>query len=549
MAIWIPPSKFKSIEQAEFEAQRDKYIAKNGYTIRIPGFRDIVKVNVFQDMTEDEIKAWKNKDKSFFSPERYEDIRLEKQRRKERYLAMLSSPQPAIFRARAELATAIDNVQDATSTFAWLTWLGMKAAPKFIAKAAAGPIGWMLTAADAFNLARTVITPELSGMKTKRHVESLKKFNHTSTTVSAKIFKLDKRMKFSKGKLIEAAQVSGDFLGFGLTLGALMALPYDIIFGGTAYLKGQKVKISLPIPKRRFYELLAMKALKGAYAFAAMPAKIIDTDIISMLTGIQTITNILQASKWAWDALISIDKPDELMISGAQPRNPLTDEAIEDVHAGSKSKPDYILPGQDMLPLNEYLTQTSEALTNQLNKYFEDNKFNDNGYIASQAATITALQNLAAYSDDGKIQVDTMPAVKFIMDLLERNEGIGEMREKFLPAATRSTFFALNKTPGIYDFKEAYQMIKSTHRNAIIPYGIKSMKEYKLNNAISVLGIDGARFMIRRRMGSPSEETTAFFLANPDFDFIAFQKGVDLFTMDTSTLGDLNKVYSLRKFK
>lgn len=488
MAIWIPPGAEQRIEDEKFEKARKKYIAKNGVTIRIPGLRDIVNIPVFEPLTLAEKEAWKKGDKSFFSSRRYEDIRLEKERRRERYIAILSSPQPRIFRSRAELATSIDNVQDATSTLAVLGAITLKALPRLVAKSTLGPIGWIMEAATLMNMASTVLSPEIRARKSKRFIERTRRMNHTSTTLAIKSSQIAKISKVSRFNIIEGLQTTKDVFGVGLTLGSIMSLPLDLVFGAAAYMKGQKVNISLPVPQLRFYELLAMKTLKGALNLLTSP--FVDTKDLFLTTmhALPTAFNIIHDSKWLWNAVDRVSNPAGILMTGANPRNFLTDEVIEETHASSKSKPDYLNYEDSKMPADVMVEQYSDIITEKLDKFFDEQKYTQEGFNMSQIVTQTALQAARTMSDDGQVQIDTRPSVKFCIDLLENGMGFAQMNRNFLPRAPLRALESLDSNLDIYNFREAFSIVSRSSRNALIPFQIKTIKEYNVYDSVTLIG-------------------------------------------------------------
>ena len=74
-------------------------------------------------MTTEETQLWKDRKYDEIPAARRADIREEKARKKEKFLAMLADPSPKIARDAAAILTALDDVQDAVSTLACIGML------------------------------------------------------------------------------------------------------------------------------------------------------------------------------------------------------------------------------------------------------------------------------------------------------------------------------------------------------------------------------------------------------------------------------------------
>ncbi|MDO9542689.1 MAG: hypothetical protein Q7J98_10245, partial [Kiritimatiellia bacterium] len=135
----------------EFRAKKAAYQAKYGQTIYVPGFEDIVHLRRFFPMTVEENNAWVARRYDDIPENRREQIRHEKARKKEKYLAMLSSPTPYIAGCAGTILTALDDAQDAVSTLACIATIGAKIAGAGATKVLAGPIGWAWAASDLMN--------------------------------------------------------------------------------------------------------------------------------------------------------------------------------------------------------------------------------------------------------------------------------------------------------------------------------------------------------------------------------------------------------------
>ena len=78
----------------EFNKRKADYVAKYGYTINIPGFRDVVKFDTTPPPNEYELERYKAKDVLALGFHRYEKIAEHMQAKRESFLRMMGSPTP-----------------------------------------------------------------------------------------------------------------------------------------------------------------------------------------------------------------------------------------------------------------------------------------------------------------------------------------------------------------------------------------------------------------------------------------------------------------------
>ena len=198
MADFTAPFHAPKFSDDEFEARKKAYVEKNGYTVTVPTFGDIIHLRAFEPLTADEETAWKARDYEKIPTDRRDDIRKEKARKKAKYLAMLADPSPKIARNAAAILTALDDVQDAVST---LACIGMVAAAVIggpIAAAVLGPLGLILGASTLLNLVNPMSRLRKlgggigAGRAAKKRLE--KQTNHNPFSKEAKL-KLGRRIK------------------------------------------------------------------------------------------------------------------------------------------------------------------------------------------------------------------------------------------------------------------------------------------------------------------------------------------------------------------
>lgn len=247
-AQWTAPFKTPRFTTDEFKAAKAKILATEGSTITVPGLEDIIQIHGVDPMTQDEEKAWKKKDWNYFPQRRLWDLQEKKRKSRERYLAMLHSPTPTVSMNAGAILTSLDNAQDALTVMSVLGRIAIKLAPRILGRAIAGPVGWIMTAADILNLGmmigRNMTAPGMGYMAGKRAGESMTDGNPFST--KARVARAERVKKWfpTKGNLIELAQVTQNVFGVGISLGPIVGLMQDIMMGGIRSILGQPVQFN-----------------------------------------------------------------------------------------------------------------------------------------------------------------------------------------------------------------------------------------------------------------------------------------------------------------
>lgn len=330
MADWTASFRRPKMATADFIKMKAAYVAKNGYTITVPGLSDIIKINFDKPMTETEVKAWKAKDYKSFSPERFEEIRKVKKRKKEKFLAMLSSPTPHIVNNAGSIMTSIDNAQDCLGTLAYIGLIAMKAAPRILGSILSGPVGWTMAAADMLNAMQKIGYKKLPKYTCKR---AMWEAEHASTiSKKSQVRKAAKTMKWfpTKGRLIEAAQVTENVFGVGLCLGPIVGFAIESVMGPYRRLTGARVNVSQPFTKIEPWTGYAQRDLFSDPVYFGSGLQTEDEEVMQMMMASYLARQEINVGMEGWNALDNVENIDEIEKLAPYPTNVLSLEVIEE---------------------------------------------------------------------------------------------------------------------------------------------------------------------------------------------------------------------------
>jgi len=211
---------------AEFNKRRDKYQAKYGTTINIPGFNDVIHIKPKATISPDEMAAHRFALKRGLpSPLDPEQQRL-LQYKKFRFLAALASPTPTWLKNYGAVATSLDNLEDGLVTIVVAGRLAVKIAPRLLQKTLP-VLGWILTGADMLNAVNLMSYLRITKRGCKGLPEDLSERNPFHAKAKAdRVMKLKRTMP-SIGEILEVLQTTDQLFGTGLCLGGLMGMVWD----------------------------------------------------------------------------------------------------------------------------------------------------------------------------------------------------------------------------------------------------------------------------------------------------------------------------------
>ncbi|MBW8042586.1 MAG: hypothetical protein FVQ85_21685 [Planctomycetes bacterium] len=247
------PVKLPQFTKEEFLLEKQKHVAKYGYTVNVPGFRDIFTWDVTPEPSPAELQLYRQKRVSELGEKRFEDIRVLMGKKRDNYLRMLSAPTPQAVQNIASVMTALDDVNDVLGTIAVVARIVARRLPAAVAKMFLGPAGWALVGADIANLGIQLMNLPFKARRLQHALNDGVKGNPLSKRAKLRRMKKLRRLGISKGELIEAAQTTDNMFGVGLSLGPIVGLLTDIPSGIYRSIRGQKVSVKgLPEPSTWF---------------------------------------------------------------------------------------------------------------------------------------------------------------------------------------------------------------------------------------------------------------------------------------------------------
>ena len=413
MADWLAPFHAPKLEPEEFTEAKSKYVAEKGYTITVPSLSDIIHIGTVEPMNDFERDAWKHKEFNKLSDERYEELRKDKARKKERYKAMLSSPTPNILKNAGAILTSLDDCQDALTTLSVVGKLAMHFAPRIIGKALLGPVGWIMTASDCINLVMTLgrlFVMPMMGKRTGDLATGDNPFSKKARVARAK--RLSNHFP-TKGNLIEVAQTTDQIFGVGLCLGPIVGFVEDVVTGGIRSAFGQPVRVAWNPPQSSPALHPAARVPKAALMVLSSGYQPDDDTLNQVMIANYLAQQELFSNSEGWNALDQVEDINTCEISTPVTTNLLTQEVIDEEHAGSEYFGGWPHSNKPWAPIDDILNELAAPAKDSLRAMMEYHAHDWNGFLLGAMATGSHFYTMGALEGEDQVRYDYTAQSKF----------------------------------------------------------------------------------------------------------------------------------------
>jgi len=331
MADWKFPVSLPKFTDEEFEKKQAAYVAEHGYYVTAPKLSDIIKIGAPREPDQAEWDLFKKSILARMNPPRHAQIigLLEKKRaRRDR---MLASPVPTWGKNLASVMTLFDDINDTLGTAGVVMRIAARLAPRALGRLMLGPIGWLFLAAEIAGLFLQVMRLPFACFSKKRSYERVRDMNPFSKKAKIRRARRMRRLRPSKGELIEALQTSDNVFGIGLCLGPILGFGYDVLAGTVRTVMGQEVHWATPPPRRPRHTRPAERLLKWAPALMGAGEEMSEEDHMAFMVALNGATQLLKPYIDEWHPLDEVDNFDNLLFEAPRPEHPTTKFILEEV--------------------------------------------------------------------------------------------------------------------------------------------------------------------------------------------------------------------------
>lgn len=381
---------------SDFDALKTQYTAKYGYEVSLPDFSDIVHLKPTFTQTAQEIKA-------------------KKQQNLQRILA---SPMPEWSRPYTTVMTWIDNIQDHASLIYPMYRMLLRWSPKIFARMLPG-MGWMLLGFDILSFLTTLGRAPFAPLRAKRATCQLIKSN--PFTKKAQMDRVGRIKAWNPGfsDLLQVLQVTDQWTGFGLSLGAAMGYAMDAISGGLRLLSGQQVSFNYNLPPRNIAELKSSQALKAAAAINSA-GQLFDeeTHFWSLMTQ-AAATKVLTPYVEQTDFSGSISNPLDILAPAPIATDPVTIEVIREAGLDLDQGVGFPHNGDKETPLKDLVEWHNAKASDSTRDFLFRHEKDNYGFVAARVQNDSVLDLATAMEPEANLFEEDTPITRVMFAMIK----------------------------------------------------------------------------------------------------------------------------------
>lgn len=413
------PVKFHRFTTEEFDRKKAEYVAKYGYTMNIPGFRDIVKLGIDKPPTDQELSQYKAKDVDALGGIRFEEIKSHMAKKKESFLRMMGSPTPTWIQNIGTSMTMLDDTQDALGTLSVVCRIAAHLLPKAAAKAFMGPAGWALAASDIANVAMTVMRSPLAALGPKPQLAKASSTNPFCKEAKVKRSRRLKKIKPSKGEIIEGLQTTNQVFGIGLSLGPIVGAVIEAFTGPYRVLAGEKVRVKWPIPDLSYLEEGAMRGLLAGQTLNNGGQELSDEDHTKTYLVANMATQVLYPLFQEYHPVDQIEGIENIELTAPSPKHPATKLLFEEEGIDYTKHIGFLYADRSQVPATELMDIGFDHNVDSFMEYSENTKHTHLGLIGAQCVNDFAQNSLSLWEDEDQVEVDFHPVEKACFKIMD----------------------------------------------------------------------------------------------------------------------------------
>ena len=412
MAEWEFAGRTYRFTSAEFAEKKRKYREKYGSTVYVPGFEDIVHLKRFPPMTAEENRLWKGRHYSDIPKERREEIRREKARKKEKFLAMLASPSPNISNNVGSIMTALDDTQDAISTLACVATIAAKLGGKRVAQFMLPGIGWAWLLSDTLNMInpysrlRQWWKADSSGRDPKRLSDLWGEYNPSTKKGKRRTAKKIKKWALSSANIVEGAQTTDQLFGVGISLGPVVGFALDLAFAGWRTQAGEFVDLKFTPRARSEWWDAALGALKNNVTLGLCDLHTDSRDLMDQILAQHLASQVVYPHVVATDAMSIVEDTKDILYHAPEPTDTLTLEIMDEVLPRDERRIGLPGLGGTAAPFKEIEAEVNRTAVEKYETWAKENKWDLECYVANQCRSQCALNCMMMYDTDGIVEAD-----------------------------------------------------------------------------------------------------------------------------------------------
>lgn len=394
-----PPVKMPRFTTEEFREMKAKYVAKWGYKLHIPDFDDVFKYDLTPEPSQEELRLYKKGDVAALGEVRYAAIQRLMNEKREKFMRMLASPTPDIVHNISSIMTTLDDINDVLGTIAMVGRIAARFLPKVASKFITGPAGWALLGADIANIGMELSRLPFAAHKIQAELHNTVKDHPLSK--KAKLCRLNKlkRLRLSKGEVIEALQTTENMFGIGISLGPLMGLVYDIPAALYHHIRGEKVAIKGKRWDFLFSDRVWANNLRSmGTLFVGLPPEL-DQDLTKSMIAANLSTQLADTVRPDGGPIDAIENINGIAVPARTPEYPSTRSIIEDELGDPEANTGWVYNSKKYIEVTDPFNFYKDTIQENVTAWRKRNTRSTEGMVGAQNAIEAGLNIMGNLND------------------------------------------------------------------------------------------------------------------------------------------------------
>jgi hypothetical protein len=448
------PVSLPQLTEDKFEASRLKYVQEHGYTIHIPGWDEILKWPRYREPTREELDLYKQANNSetkskyyikklgeelynrwkyaehgsddwfdrkesddYFAAEfyeqdfdklreqigeiRYNEIFAWKNERRERYLRMLASPSPRVARNAAALITFIDDINDTMGTVGVVARTAHRHMPNQFMRLLLKSVGkYAFTAAQLTSIAMAMMRNPMKAKRIQHVIHGSMHGHPASWKVRAAVGKRFARHGIGYGEVIEALQVSNSMFGYGLGLGGIFGLLFDIPSGLYRHVRGETVRVT-GLPRMLYaFDRHWSRNLKSLAELWVSAEPWMDDILGKSMVAAKMCTDMVKQMFGTQSALASLPNVADIETPIQMPAHPLTEDVIREETPNLEKYLNWPSTGKKWKAILQNWNYDVDEINENIRNWLTRNAFDYESYLCKQNAIESGFEMMSLIDGD-----------------------------------------------------------------------------------------------------------------------------------------------------
>lgn len=400
------PIKLPRFDNEEMIRKKEEYVAKHGYYVDIPGWRDLIKLPTHDEPEQSEFDLWKERRRRYRSKKWYEEKKLPYpgeppedvpitsrrfdhitgivEKKREQYKKVMGSPVPTWRRNITSVLCFFDDIADVTFGIGLAARIVGHLVPRFLSKFFLGPAGWFLILSDIFSLLMIMIGAPIPCIAMKRQMHAL---SHTiPITKRGKMYhaRRMKRILPRRWEWLRLAQATNTLFGIGTCAGAAFGFAYDAVFGTWRQGRGEKVSWGVNPPKLALHEKYNLKMIREIQGLGLGGDELSEEDHLRMIVACNMASQGLKPLLDAWDPLDQVKNIENVELRAPRPEHPTTIWMLEDEGVDIENTIGWPRLNKEWATYEELFESNVDIVSSQADKYLHRNCRNYDGLLGMQ---------------------------------------------------------------------------------------------------------------------------------------------------------------------